>query len=79
MITEKDIAIAIEWLEANEGAGGEATSCHTVARWLRSQMQRRATDNALKQVSRATGQPMHVVRNSPGVRRALGMKEKDNA
>lgn len=49
--TEDDIYIATMWLEANEGADGEAEACLRVAKWLEQQL----IDAKVRQAARKVG------------------------
>lgn len=58
--TDEQIAVAIEWLNVNEGDQGEMESCLAVAAWLEED----AKDRMLKQESRRRGVPIKVAREA---------------
>lgn len=56
--TPDQLRLAAHWLELNEGHGGEADDCATVATWL----YRQADDAEIRAMCRDAGVPVALVR-----------------
>ena len=61
--TSEDFAIAIEWLESNNGTAGEADACRRVAVMLRSKLTTRKENAIVRAVARRSRAPESAVRN----------------
>lgn len=59
---DDDMLVAAEWLDVNDGEGGEATGCKAVAEWLRLKVQVREINRLVDQTARQAGVSKVVVR-----------------
>jgi hypothetical protein len=62
MATDDQIAVAIAWLESNEGDGVEAESCKATIELLSAILQRRSRDRVVYEVAKQSGRSRSDVR-----------------
>jgi hypothetical protein len=60
--TFEQLGLAAEWLDMNEGDGGEAEACKAVAEWIMAQAVKFERDHAAREFAKEKGLDMKTVR-----------------
>lgn len=60
--TFEQFGVAAEWLDMNEGDGGEAEACKAVAEWLMEQASKFERDSAVRKAAKDTGLDLKTAR-----------------
>jgi hypothetical protein len=58
----EQFAIALEWLDVNNGLEGEAEACKAVRAWIMDQLQKREEEAAVRKVAKQSGLSVRTVR-----------------
>lgn len=71
MATSEELEVAIEWLGINEGDEGEREACQAAIKFIRSVLDRRIVEAAIREVAKKSGRPTSDVRKALRARAAI--------